>query len=365
MIIASGILTFTYVVFLLFLWIGWKKATGRKEPLASDEQLITVVVPVRNEEKNIKRLLKQILDQDYGSFEIICVDDHSDDETIKVLESLKDPRLRVMPNNGKGKKKALTTAVQHARGQIILTTDADCSIQKSWLSTINRYFVHPRIQLVMGSVVMMNGRKLFSHMQQIEFVSLVGASASTAAMRHPLMCNGANLGFRKEAFIRVDGYEGNFDIASGDDEFLMRKILGMYGDESVVFCAEKRSTVHTKSQPSLKAFVHQRIRWAGKWKHNRSAIALLVAFFILMVQVATIVSYVQFIQTGDLTWLSFILIRLIFDALILRSYCAFLDVNWRWFPFLLLFIAYPFYVVYIGLVSNFLNYSWKGRIYKV
>jgi poly-beta-1,6-N-acetyl-D-glucosamine synthase len=363
MIFATGFVILMYGVFVFFLWIGWKRAISRKEPLSDGKPFVTVVVPIRNEEKTIGNLVRDLLSQAYGTYEIICVDDHSNDGTMQILEDIADPRLRIVQNQGNGKKKALSTGINQARGEIILTTDADCRLQESWLSSMSAYLRNPRVQLVIGTVSIVDDG-VFSCIQQIEFASLVGAGAAAAAMGIPIMCNGANLGFRKEAFTRVGGYDGNFETASGDDEFLMRKIVKLYGRQGVAVCAEKRAVVQTTPQPSLKVFVHQRIRWAGKWRQNRSSAALLVAFFVLIVQLATITSYVQLIFTGASVWWYFIVIRLMLDLWILRSYCCTLRISWKWLPFLLLFIVYPIYVVFIGLVSNFVSYSWKGRIYR-
>ena len=93
----------------------------------------------------------------------------------------------------------------------------------------------------------------------------------------------ANLAFRKSAFVEVDGYAGNMDIPSGDDEFLMRKISGRFPG-SIRFLNSADAVVSTRPQESVGAFFAQRLRWAAKWKYNPSVSTVALAFFILIFQ---------------------------------------------------------------------------------
>lgn len=363
MLILLGVTLFLYAIFMVCLLAGWKRVFAEQPPGASLEEFISVIIPVRNEEKGIRSLLHDLARQQYASFEIIIVNDHSEDQTESIIHEFGSSRIKCIQNQGAGKKHALTTGIAVASGAIIATTDADCHVPPGWLASLNRFIADDSVKMLIGPVSVEGRGDLFSHMQQIEFASLVGTTAATSAFNRPVMCNGANLAFRKEIFESVSGYEGNFHISSGDDEFLLRKILDRW-PEGVRFVTDNASVIRTLPQRSVDDFIHQRLRWAGKWRHNSSYFTLLVAMIVLAIQVCSIIFYFNFFRTMEFKWLVFAMIRFCSEAYILQKFCYFLRVRWHWPAFVTLFLIYPFYVTYVAISSNFLSYSWKGRMYR-
>src|SRR5688572_12389412 len=219
----------SYLMFIAFLKRGWYLAGRVKGLPVAQFNSFTVIVPVRNEARSISVLLQQLQALDYPDFEVIVVDDHSDDQTKALVDffSKQDKRIRLITNEGKGKKKAITTAIGQSKGTIIVTTDGDCQVQRGWLHGINQKFQDAKTMMVFGGVSIQS-HSFFSTLQALEFSSLIGSGVALWAQGKPVMCNGANLAFRKEVFQQVGGYAGNEHIASGDDEFLMRKILQRY-----------------------------------------------------------------------------------------------------------------------------------------
>lgn len=197
---------------------------------------ISVVVAVRNEEANIQALIQSLSTVVYPEekYEVILVSDHSSDSTVNIAQALignfPNMRLVELPAGKEGKKEALALGIQHARFDVIATTDADCRFSKNWLQCISYYFEDPRSKMVSGAVKLTTDGSFLSRLQGAEFISLVGSGAAAIGLGHPVMCNGANLAFRKDAFYEVQGYADNVHIASGDDEFLMRKIFRRYPD---------------------------------------------------------------------------------------------------------------------------------------
>jgi poly-beta-1,6-N-acetyl-D-glucosamine synthase len=359
MLIATSI-TFFYCLLVLTLVVGWWRSVAQKNPPETEhEQFISVIIPVRNEKHNITRLRDSLLAQDYTNYQIIFIDDHSTDNTLTFIQSLADPRIHVYPNIGHGKKKAITQGVSRSEGSIVVTTDADCTHASSWLKSINRYFQQGDVVLLAGPVVMGQNKSIFSNMQSIEFASLIGSAAATTALGIPTMCNGANLAYRKEVFEAVNGYEGNDHIPSGDDEFLMRKILNKF-EGRMRFATMSEAIVTTEAQPNLSSFFSQRVRWASKWKHNSSISTILLAIFIVISQIATIVCFFLLTSVSILPVVALIC-KFVVEFIFLFSVCRFFKIRWHWLAFLLLQILYPFYVVFTGLASNFWSYSWKQR----
>jgi len=325
--------------------------------------LVSVVVAARNEEERLPALLHDLARQDYPDFEVIVVDDHSEDGTAALVGEYAagTTRFTVVGNAQTGKKQALTTGIAAARGEIIITTDADCRVSSAWVGTLARYFQRPRVQMAFGPVRMRADDTFFSQLQQLEFASLTGAAAATHQQGYPAFCNGANLAFRKAAFHEVGGYADNTHIPSGDDEFLMRKIIARY-PQSLVFAGSRQAIVTTDPQPTTKAFVHQRLRWAGKWKHNTSLSTKLLAIYILLVQLAFITLPIFVIAgAAQPIMLVILLWRLIVEAGYLYAITRFLGLPFRLTAFVTLQLIYPVYVTSIGLLSWIMPYEWKGR----
>jgi cellulose synthase/poly-beta-1,6-N-acetylglucosamine synthase-like glycosyltransferase len=355
-----------YIILVTALIFGWNTAVKRnriRAPSKKNQPLISIVVPVRNEGKNIANLIHDLSQQHYSHFEVIIVDDHSVDDTTEIVRHFinRDDRFRVRQSKGIGKKAALTQGIGLAAGSIMVTTDADCRVKKNWICGLRQYFEDEKVQMVFGGVKM-EGPTFFGQIQATEFMSLIGSGAATAAWGLPTMCNGANLAFRKSAFDLVNGYEGNFHIPSGDDEFLMKKILHQYPG-GVTFAADPQTVVTTSPNTDLRQFIHQRIRWAGKWKLHQSfvskALALIVFSFQMAIMFLALGMVMQWVslKAGVLLWLSKVLLEYIF----LWKVSRFLEVPWNWRAFLLLQLIYPLYTTFIGLFSNFYSFEWKGR----
>jgi biofilm PGA synthesis N-glycosyltransferase PgaC len=351
-----------YLALVILLIAGWTMAmsSARNALTEVPESRITVIVPVRNEQHNIPGLLQSLLTQEYSNFDVIIVDDHSTDRTREVVQSTNISKIQLIGNPGHGKKSALTTGVHHAQGDIISTTDADCVLPPGWLKSINRAFIKSQTKLSFGGVRIEQDGSLFSKLQSIEFASLIGSAGAMAALGSPIMCNGANLAYRKSVFKEVNGFEGNLEVASGDDEFLMRKIHQKYSD-GVVFDNAAHRIVTTAPASTARTFIQQRIRWASKWKHNTSFSAIVMALFIVLVQVTTVGLWVIAILDGDILFLSGLLVKLILEAFFLYRVCTFLNARWSTISFLALQMIYPFYVLAIGITSNVLSFRWKDR----
>jgi poly-beta-1,6-N-acetyl-D-glucosamine synthase len=348
------------MAFLLILMAGWSVRTN--SPRNDHQHVISVIVPIRNEYQNLSNLIRNILNQTYARFEVIVVDDHSDDGGAAIISAMGLPNVKVIKNEGIGKKSAITTGVKSAIGDIVITTDADCQFHDQWIEVINSYF-NERTQMVTGAVRFLNGGTFFQKLQQIEFASLIGSSASLANFKSPIMCNGANLAYRRVAFFNVNGYEGNDHIASGDDEFLMRKFVKKYQAPAIRFLRNQKGTVTTPSSSSVRVFVNQRRRWASKWKDNSSPMAGIVAVSIFGFQLCWLASFYLLALNFSETLLFFMIGKVVLESILLIFYCRFLEIRFNVGVFLSLQLIYPIYVVYIAVTANFFKYSWKGRQY--
>ncbi|MCB0487412.1 MAG: glycosyltransferase [Cyclobacteriaceae bacterium] len=356
-----------YFLLLLFLRMGWSRSL-RVKYLGGKLHQMSIVIPFRNEGQNVSRLIESLCKVDYPTnhFEVILVDDHSLDSSLSkardLIERLENFKVIQLDENSEGKKQALTKGVTNASGEIIVTTDADCVVPAYWLTEFNNAFGEQHHQLVFGAVTLKGSNSFFARLQTMEFLSLIGSAVATMGFGWFTMCNGANLAFRKEAFQKVKGYEGNVNVPSGDDEFLARKILKAFPG-SIGFLNGDESVVVTPAQPSLRDFVSQRIRWAGKWRYNQAPTTRLLAVFIACVQMIWLFTLLSI----PFNWLpvrlsiGLILTKLLFEMIVLIPVHRFTRANWHHVAFIVLQFVYPLYVLAIGLASMVSGYRWKGR----
>ncbi len=358
-----------YFSILIAWWVGWQLAFEKSDSKKTTATpAVSVVIPFRNERTNLNALLKSLLAQNYPKegLEIILVDDHSTDGSVTIAEAMADRftalKILRLDESESGKKKALARGIQAASHELIVTTDADCVHNPEWILSIAQCFNPNEIVMAVGGVRIDSSSGLFAKIQALEFASLIATTASTLFYQQPTMCNGANLAFRKKAFLEVGGYDGNYEIASGDDEFLMRKVHARFRG-GIVFMSDQKSVVTTQPSSSIKSFIDQRIRWAAKWKYNSSFGTKLLAAFVFMFQL----SYVLLPVAGWFHWMSpervyfLMVVKFALEFMLLYPVSFFLQIRWRWIPFLILQVVYPFYVISVALLAQIQSVRWKGR----
>lgn len=346
--------------------------TWRRMPVFSSAKTatvpLTVVVPCRNEARNLPLLLADLKAQSYPNFEVIVADDASTDGTAEAAERfpanfrLKVLRLDDEPGNSP-KKRALGAAIRQATGHLVVTTDGDCRVGPEWLGTFARAYEETGARLLSGPVTFFSEKNsAFENLQIVEFASLVGTGAVTMALGRPTMCNGANLCYEKKAFTEVGGFAGNDHLASGDDEFLMHKIAAKHPN-GVRFLKSEAVLVRTAAHESARAFYRQRRRWASKWRHYRdwrvSALAVLV-FALNLAPLAALLAWAMGWVSGPV--LAVVLaLKVSAEAVFLTQILRFLghEKAVRWVP--LTQAVYPFYAAFFGLAAQGRGYWWKGR----
>lgn len=361
-----------YFVMMIVLLEGWRRALrSSNSSLDTFENIpfISVIIPVRNERKNISGVLTAASSQQYpkDKFEILVINDHSEDDTENNIEKWleKNPgnpvRMITQSERLYGKKAALTCGIKNARGEIMVTTDADCIMQNNWLKSIAAKF-RQDVHLLSGSVKFNSCKSIFSDMQQMEFAALIGTGAATLALASPTMCNGANLAFRKKTFEQVKGYTGNEHIQSGDDEFLLRKIFKLYPN-GIKFNADPESVVTTNPASSLKEFCNQRIRWASKWRgHGVSSSAGVAIFLFLFNAILIMLPLSVWFDLLTLQDVALLVVgKIVCEVILIHHVLKFLKIPFTITAYLILQIIYPFYVIFFGLTANFLQAEWKGR----
>ncbi|MBL6448327.1 glycosyltransferase [Fulvivirga sp. 29W222] len=361
------IIVSVYCLLLVVLNVGWVHNKSIPTYVDKLNHHYSVIVPFRNEQTNLRRLLNSLQSQNFpgDSYEVILVNDHSDDLSVEIINEFvpKVQSWSLLHLEAEfGKKQALLRGIQSSKGSVIVTTDADCSMGEDWLMSIASYYESTDAHMVTGPVTFERGTTFFERLQTIEFASLIGTGAASLALGIPNMCNGANLSFLKASFFKVGGYKGNEQIPSGDDEFLMHKFWEVFRGK-VYFNRSKDAVVRTLAHAHWSNFFQQRKRWASKWKFYSSKKTTLLAAFVLVFNMSFILALMLLIL--DLKSYRFLLgvvfFKMILEAYFLYKVLNFLDKRLNLFLFAFLQFTYPIYVVIFGIAANFGEYRWKGR----
>ncbi len=377
LVIIASLLCLAYLILMASYCYAWIKIKAPAIHENTITTLVTVVIAARNEENNIENCLNSILQQSYPAeyFEVIVVDDASEDSTnsktqvfcakhknIKLIRIDKDARLV-------GKKNAINTAIQEAKGDLIVTTDADCVMGKDWLSCIAAYYQVSKAKMIVAPVGFYKEKSIFEKMQSLEFMALMLSGGASLHYNKAIMCNGANLAYTKQVFNEVNGFEGIAQQPSGDDVLLMYKIAEKYPSD-IHFLKHTEAIVYTTAKSNLKEFMDQRKRWASKGfkglNSDTKMVSLIVYLFNLSLFLLAVLSL--FHSQNPIFHLSIFKICLILigikcliDFLLLFLSASFFGKKRFLIYFLPEQILYVLYVVVIGLLGSIGNYEWKGR----
>ncbi len=374
MIFAGILLILIYAGILLWFRVGdfRMKTSHYRNPDYSTE--FSIVVAFRNEENNLPALLESILALDYPreSFELLLVDDQSSDNSGQVIEetlrnstvSWKIVDTKRISNSPK--KDAVTSGVKQAKFDWIVTTDADCRVPVNWLVDFNNIIMNLKPSMVCGQVFVEESRDFFSEYQKFEMLALQGVTKGSFGWNRPMLCNGANLAYSREGFDIVHGFEGNNNLASGDDVFLMQKFLGPLKGE-VVFLKDPAHTVVTKAVKGFKNMIRQRVRWASKTSKMKGPLIKstgLIVFLMNLWLVVGLVYFPAFELDHLLECLLIWFVKLVFDGWF-ADYSA-ESIHPKISSRLMFFsgLFYPFISSYISIRSLFGGYRWKGRDFK-
>jgi biofilm PGA synthesis N-glycosyltransferase PgaC len=364
------ILALSYAIVLLLLYYYWQQL---KQPSAHTPEAtiqLSVIVVVRNEAQNIEALLTDLAAQTYAkcSFEVLVVNDHSTDATcekIKALQKEGGMRLRLLQLTGEqGKKAGVELAVRQARGEVMVVTDGDCRVPQDWLKTLASTFEQEKAIFIAGPVAYTHEENLFERLQTIEFASLVGVGAAMLQAGQPAMCNAANMAFSREAYLAVNAYGSNRHIPSGDDEFLLQALFARY-PQQVFFLNGPGLLVQTRAQSGWHSFYQQRKRWAGKWRLHRKASVAITAIGVFLFHVTWLcVAVAVALQLPFIYFFMGAMLKLGAEFLFLHTVLKGFGRKLQLFPFILLQLFYPFYVLFFGIAVNFGSFTWKDRTYK-
>jgi cellulose synthase/poly-beta-1,6-N-acetylglucosamine synthase-like glycosyltransferase len=358
-----------YVGVIITFISGWKALKPftyqQHKPLN-----VSIIIAARDEAANIKKTIADLLAQDYEKayLEIIFIDDHSTDNTAEIIKSYEAQGISLIQLNEANtinsyKKKAIETAIGDARGELIITTDADCRMGPNWLKTIVSYYQQGGYKMISSPVVYFEEQSRFERAQSLEFLFLIGMGASTIGNNKPSTCNGANLAYERKAFYEVGGFKGIDDLASGDDELLLHKMAAKYGNK-IGFLKNQEAIVYTQAKPTLREFIQQRKRWASKSTRYKNKPIIVLGVLVWLFNLSIVLNLLGGIAMTQLLYLALFqfCIKFLIEYLFLKKVTHFARRPELMQLLPLLNILHIVYLIYIGIAGNSGKYSWKGRM---
>ena len=368
------ILTSLYCMGLFLLFIGLFFPNRRQH---GDKPHVSVIIAARNEEKNIKNILADLLNQTYpeNRVEIVIVNDHSEDSTEEIIQAISRKNRRIkylhitqIEEKLTAKKNALFQGIQNSRGEIILTTDADCKVLPTWVETMVSYFT-PDIGMVVGFSQL--GRKeekrsLFERLQSLDFLSLMAATQGALNLNFPLAASGQNLAYRRSAFKDVEGFKRIGHRISGDDVLLLQ-LIDRNTSWKIGFAPSPKSYNSSEPEKNFRDFLNQRKRWAsnGSYQIKLNRLFFLFILITFLVNALILIRFSTafiFSKLVILSWIS-LTIKLCTEWLLVLKGCSI----YRRFDlikiFPLWFILQIPYIFIIGLLGSVGQFIWKNRTY--
>ncbi len=268
LILAASIQIF-YFFFFYFRLVFYKP----KKDVKHKQPPVSVIITAKNEAENLKKFLPAVLEQDYPNFEVIVVNDGSEDETEIILADLKNkyPNLYFtnISKNEKfthGKKLALTIGIKAAKNEILLFTDADCQpVSKHWIAKMVRNF-DEKTDFVIGYGGYFEQKGLLNKIIRSDTVMIALNYFSFALAGIPYMGVGRNMAYKKSLFFKVKGFAGQLNLLSGSDDLFVNKYANKHNLKTEL---SKESFTRSIPETKFKNWISQKSRHFTTAKHYK------------------------------------------------------------------------------------------------
>lgn len=351
----------------------WRKPEKNKTvtPHQNGIPSLSIIIPVRNEEKNILRCLNSII-QNVGfddiNPQIIVVDDHSEDCTVQEVESLNNPKITLLhlseylPSGthiNAYKKAAINYANEYVINEYVLQLDGDTVVPRQYLSTLTkRLRDNDSDFMAMPVFIAPDPFKRLTAFQSLDMAGMMGLTRAGIESSNWYMANGANMAYKKQ-LITFDPQ----DSASGDDVF---GILQARQKEALItYAYDPELTITTWPETRLSGLWRQRMRWATKNKTLNDGLIRLVMLIPLTCSLCIIAHIPAIVLYGSIalvggTFLLFI--KLIADYIYLKHLQTFFPIHKSMQFFLAATLIHTIYIAMVGIGSLVVtNYTWKSR----
>lgn len=350
------------VVYLIIYLKAFSKVKATESELSVP---VSVIVCAHDEEQNLRELIPVLLQQDYTDYEVVVVEDRSNDESFDYLYEMASqyPQLRMIPVKSKpehvnGKKFALTLGIKAAKYDWVLLTDADCSPRSNqWIREMSYQFSDDT-DVVLGYSPYIKSSGFLNSFIRYEGLITAIQYAAMAILGKPYMGVGRNLAYRKSVFLNNKGFKSHLAITGGDDDLFVNEVCN---GSNTKLCAGANSIVYTKPKTTWGEYYFQKLRHLSVGKHYKTVDKLrlgifnftLIGFWLLLIP-ALLMSSLIYIP------LAAVLLRL--TLFVVLTYIASRKLGDRFEGWKTPFLDFIFSIYYlvIGLVALLTNkVRWK------
>lgn len=357
-----------YVLLIGYYHYYWRRVpTFQPKPFAGTVDL-SVIIAARNEASRIPLLLEALNRQTLApeNFEVIIIDDYSTDDTAEAAKPFLSQRVQMiqpgLAAEASSKKRAIEAGIAHAKGSLVVVTDADCIPPPGWLQLVAGFYQQHHPAFIVAPVCFTAPKTVLGIFQSLDFMMLQGITAASVQAGAHSMCNGANLAYEREAFYSVNGFGGIDARASGDDMLLLYKIWQQQPDR-IHYLKHPGAIMPTPAKESWKSFLEQRIRWSSKATYYQDKRVTAVLFFVYAFNCwcGTLLAgalFFPYLRTAALVCLG---LKTAAEMIFLYPVAAFFGQRALLWYFPLLQPLHIAYTMAIGVLSRKKTYEWKGR----
>lgn len=257
----------------------WQRKHNAQPPVAdADLPKVSVIVCARNEQTNLSDYLHTLLAQDYPCYEVIVVNDGSEDNTQQVLEQYAQQYhnlyVTFVPREARvlsSKKLALTIGIKAAHYDYLLLTDADCRPEsRQWIREMMSAFVRggEQTEVVLGYGAYFEKNTWLSSIINYDTLFIALQYMGMAAARHPYMGVGRNLAYKKDTFFQHDGFRGMLNERSGDDDLFVNKVTNR---GNTVIVGSRESITWSPPKMTWQEWIHQKRRHLSVSHHYKTS----------------------------------------------------------------------------------------------
>ncbi len=347
---SSFFLFFTaFTVVILVGQLSLKIKSTKENNLLSN---LTVIIPFRNEARNLSLLLHSISLQEKRPVKFIFVNDHSDDASVATLENnINDIEYEILHlKDTFGKKAALKKGIIAANTDYILTLDADIQLPENYFKALSE------IQLGDAHILPVRIQNMpYSGFFNLDYYYLFMLNNGLHFLKRPFAASGANFLFKKSIYNDFVAQDLHQSVSSGDDHYFLNYLVK--NKKEVQLSTDEAICVGSKIPSSFVDILQQRVRWIKKSSSFLSVSALLMAFIGIIYHwgiIALIVIYPNKV-------VELLLTKIAFDSIILYPYLIKIGERFSLVRMAIFSLIYPFWMLFVGVLTVFMRPQWKGR----
>ncbi|MCK4530516.1 MAG: glycosyltransferase [Candidatus Marinimicrobia bacterium] len=363
-----------YVLYIFFFYLGFRKLKPHVLKKDKDMPPLTVIVCAKDEEEHIEKCINSILDQDYpkNKFNIIAVDDRSDDSTGSILDKLSDDNtqlnvlhIETCPSGFAPKKHAIIKAMEYCETEFVVATDADTLHDKEWLRSYGS-LCNDKLGAATGICIYTKDKfkskweKTWQSMQTIENLSYNVVIAGAMAQGFAITAYGGNMLYRKDLF-NNNALKKN--IVSGDDSDIVYEAQKQNLD--IIFNSHPASVVRLVPEDSIKGAINQHVRWSSKVLKATVPVVIMMLTIFFFYLSTIFLPLLAIIDINVLPyWLGLVLIKAFCDFSYMSMTLKKFEIPFKFKHLFFMEIFHSLFIVWVGLYGTFGTFTWKGANYK-